>query len=125
MSSTTVTVVIDGEFGKRLRALVSTSLWIVDSTTSLDALRRIRQSESSFRATTFRAGSGSASEELADLLPTVDLHHGVFSQTPRYDRLLIYGARPNQAVLAALSSIGFALEIATADGFSAVRSPSA
>jgi hypothetical protein len=123
--ASTVTVVLDGEFGERMRAFESASLWIVDSATNLDALQYIRRADPTYRPTTFRDAPGGSGELLAKLLPTVDLHHGEFSQSPPYDRLDVYGARPNHAVQAALASIGFEVQTPTAEGFVAVRSPSA
>jgi hypothetical protein len=123
--SPTVTVVLDGEFGERMRSLEPASLWIVDSATNLDALQRIRRTDPTFRPTTFRDGPGSPSDFFANLLSTIDLHHGEFSQSPPYDQLDVYGARPNHAVQAALAAIGFEIQAPTAEGFVAVRSPSA
>jgi hypothetical protein len=123
--SSTVVVVLDGEFGERMGEFESASLWIVDSATNLDALQNIRRTDPTFRPTTFRDAPESPSECFADLLPTIDRHHGEFSQSPPYDRLEVYGVRPNHSVQAALSSIGFEAKAPTAEGFVAVRSPSA
>ncbi len=60
-------------------------------------------------------------EVFTDLLDTIDLHHGSLSQDPPYDRIEVYGARPNQAVMTALEAIGFAVRAPTADGFTAER----
>ena len=117
----TVTVVLDGEFGDRVRELAG-PLWIADSATNVDAIRIARRDNPAFRPTTFRDDpSRPQSDVLATLLPTIDLHHGELSQDPPYDRLVVYGARPNHAVRAILADFGFRVEEELSEGFSASR----
>jgi hypothetical protein len=126
VSETTVTVVLDGEFGERIREFDPASLWFVDSATNLDALQLVRRSDPEFRPTTFRDSPGRSREEvLRGVLSTVELHHGRYSQDPPYDHLVVYGARPNHEVRATLEEIGFRVDSPTAEGFTASRAPSA
>jgi len=121
--ATLVTVIMDGEFGDRMDELTGADdVWLLASATNLDALERYRRAHPDLRVTTFQESvGGPPAEELVDLLPTIALHHGEYSQQPPFDRLQVHGCKANHLVLAGLESIGFRLEGPTAYGFAAIR----
>ena len=118
----TVLIVVDGEFGDQLFSVALDSpIWIADSPTNVSVTEELRRTGRGDMITTFRYDhTRSGSEALADILPTIDLHHGSLSQDPPYRRVEVVGARPNHAAKKALADIGFELESLTTRGFVAV-----
>jgi hypothetical protein len=123
--SSTVVLILDGEYGDRLEPQPDTAIWLLGSATNVDALERLRRTAPGIDVTTFRDRPGSVAKDFAALLPDIELHHGARSQEPPFARLVVYGARPNQTVLHALAAHGFALDAPTSDGFVASRVPAA
>lgn len=119
--SATVLVIMDGEYGDGLSPAPDSAVWLLDSATNLDAWERLRRVHPDFAVTTFRDGVGPLPDRFAAMLPTIDLHHGEYSQPEPYRRLEVHGIRPSQVVRHALAEIGFSVETLTADGFTAIR----
>jgi hypothetical protein len=73
--------------------------------------------------TTFTVGEQDSAESmLLQVLPEVDLHHGVYSHVPPWDTLEIYGAAVTPAVREALDELGIIQYIPTPYGFACSRS---
>ena len=58
--------------------------------------------------------------KLVDILPVGEEHHGRFSCNPPFQRLVVYGARLNEAAWQSLALIALQPEVATVDGFTAI-----
>ena len=118
-----IAIIVDPEFGERLGALAAEQVvWVTDSATNRAAAERLWRVPLAHAMTTFRFDETvSRPATFAAILPVVNEHHGGASCVPPYQRLTVYGARPNATVRAALTAIGFELEGVTADGFTARR----
>jgi len=120
--SPAVAVIVDGEFGDRVVPVsASGALWIAGSATNQAAVDRLRRHDTPYEISVFQYDPGlSGAEALAGILPVVDLHHGRYSCDPPFQRLVVYGARLNEAALHALALIDFEPEAANVDGFTAI-----
>ncbi|MDY0357593.1 MAG: hypothetical protein RBR19_17055 [Sedimentisphaerales bacterium] len=119
-----VHVVVDPEYGERLRELpVDEPVWVVASEVNrlvVQALWRERADVTSFRFTPQAAPE----DRLVSILSTVDLHHGEFSHDPPYSVLNIIGVEWSPAIQDEFDSFGLNRFEATAEGFVAMRTPS-
>ncbi len=120
--SSEVAVVVDPEFGDRLSTLADQRcVWVAESATNRAAAERLLRGTAAYMVTTFRFNQTAPLPEVfAEILPVVDEHHGILSCNPPYQRIAVYGARPNGTARAALAAIEFELEAETADGFTAI-----
>ncbi len=120
--SSQVAVVVDPEFGEQLALLADQQcVWIADSAINRTVTERLWREKPAYAVTTFRFDStASRGDIVASILPVVDVHHGALSCHPPYNRIAVYGAEPDAAVLAALSMVDFALEASMPNGFTAI-----
>ena len=118
---TTVTIVLQREFGEKLTALASEShVWAVD-TPSNRTVAEQHWAEGDRRITTFRFDQdGSNSDICLDILDTVDLHHKYSSEGP-YQVVEVIGSKLNRSLKTALTKLGFPNLEKTAEGFRASR----
>ena len=119
--ATTVAIVLDRQFADRLRLLDAPDIWVIRSPANTAVTDHLRVAGFTSRVTTFADYLEPEAEAFDELLRTVDLHHGEFSQSPPYDRLEVYGLAFDDAAQEALGGIGFAVEALTASGFTARR----
>lgn len=128
MSKGIVAVVLDPEYGHHLAVLAGDKpVWIVDTPANRAAAESVWASKSTKTAdlsvTTFQVESGSSAEaRLAGVVPTVDLHHGEYSQNPPYVGIEVFGARPTPEVRQVLREFGMGIITERPDGFLATRS---
>lgn len=144
MDSYHVILVVDREFGARLRELPEgTPAWIVDSVGNYPAIAADREERkkknhqtglTSFRDCLQLSSAGLA----ASMIATIDEHHGVHSCQPSFSRLTVIGAGLDSTLAASLEEIGFHFvyardsaldfaknEVPNAEGWSATSSPPA
>ena len=119
--SETVVVVFDRDFAHRLDELMGRDSWIVGSPVNSPAIEQIWKTDRDFSVTVFKDYGEPLEDAFDEILATVDLHHGEFSEDPPYRRVEVFGVQPDQPALASLARFGFELEAATRDGFVARR----
>lgn len=128
VSGHTVWVIVDREFGEQLDELPHREpAWVVQSFKNSAAAARLQAERVSSShldgITTFVDDPSARPEELlADILATIDLHHGEYSSKPPYSRILVHGARLTPIVAQALREFGFDKYQPTLNGFVAERS---
>jgi hypothetical protein len=123
-----VVVVVDPEFGSRLRELQAGSpVWVTMSPTNEAIVRSLWASAPASTThldgiTGFRHDARRSPEDqfLAEL-STIDLHHGPYSAKVPYDALRVIGCKLTCGVRDALTECGFQAIEETADGFLARR----
>jgi len=121
-----VTVVVDPEFGSRLRDIPSCEpSWVVDSVTNHPVIQEIwreRKAEYPCGMTSFKFDSKESPEGwLISELDTIDLHHGEYSQETPWTVLNVIGAKWTDSIGRALSRLGFRRDQETSEGFTAIR----
>jgi len=121
-----VAIVVDPNFGERLIQLAAElHVWAVDSPANRTAAERIRATPGAANSlergiTMFGAALGAAPERVvADILATVDLHHGVYSHTPAWSIVHVYGAPISPSLRLALRELGFSEAREFPEGFTA------
>lgn len=123
----TAIVVVDREFGERLKTLQSeVPVWIIDTPVNTPVARLLwneRPERTDLDGiTTFQAPKSASSEEvLLSILDTVHLHHGQYSADPPYTVVEILGASPTEKVRSELGKHGFDAFEPTPAGFRATR----
>jgi hypothetical protein len=122
VSSPTVWVVVDREFGERLENLpIHEEVWVVRSPANSAAAARLRKSRSGI--TTFSHDSGATPDELlVDILGTIDMHYGGHVPTRPCFKMKAHGARLTKIVEKALSEFGFDKFQSSPDGLFAEKS---
>jgi len=126
-----VAVVLDPDFGDRLRGLsAGMPVWIAEIPSNRVAAEAAWASRPVGThldgVTTFRVDRSLTPEAwLVDILPTVDLHHGDYSHDPPYAGVAVFGANPTPEVRAALVEFGLVNVVERPGGFLATRSPAA
>ncbi|MCR5888986.1 hypothetical protein LRS06_14660 [Hymenobacter sp. J193] len=103
-ASRTVHLIQDPLFGNKLATIpVFDAVWILDSVENRYAVAELRKA-SLRQFTLFQV------QAMDDLLYMIELHHGVDSQTPAFQQLIIWGYKPEESLLrACLESIDFQL----------------
>jgi hypothetical protein len=103
-----IAVVVDPTFGLDLMELVARMpVWIADTPGNAAAIRRARALGRG-SLTTFTVDRGAAPEAwVTDIVDVVDLHHGVHSQDPPYERIEVHGARLSESLREVLGELGF------------------
>jgi len=119
-----VAIVLDHDFGDRLGPLSERyPVWAVGSATNRQVAGEIWRTRPSVSLTTFQySPEDPVTRTLAEILPTVDEHHGQYSAPEPWTHLIVLGARANTATRDAVAGIGFTIIEETVDGFIAVRS---
>ncbi len=129
MNAYRVHVVLDAEYGERLRTLPNGEpVWIVGSAVNraaCEALWKERGPESYLDGyTTFNYNeSATAEEQFLSILGEVDLHHGEVSHDPPYSILHVVGARWTSEIEDALFEYGLRRQSHDSSGFVAERTP--
>ena len=121
-----VLIVLDPNFGERLRAVWpgDSPIWIAMSPANEPVLRSL-SAPSGVAHTVFRHDPHRAPEdELLSLLNTIELHHGPYSARPPYDALMVIGAKPTFELRQAMFELGLSVYEETSDGFKARRNGS-
>jgi len=127
----TVTIVVDPEFGDRLYAVAKeTPVWIVDTPVNRAATEVVRAQNPEHHhpggVTTFQIARNATPEEwCANILATVDLHHGEYSHDPPYTVVEVIGAPLTIRLRQTFSEYELNAFVEKEDGFGASRSISA
>jgi hypothetical protein len=118
-----VAIVLIPDFAAELEGLARRMpVWVVDTPANRAAADRLRRASPDLDLTVFRAAPGYAPEEIcADVLGTVELHHGPYSRDPPCGALEVVGAAASPRVREALSAEGFAVVAERPGGFVATR----
>ncbi len=110
-----VAVVVDPDFGERLKELAERMhVWVVDTPANRAVVQRIRSTmlgpSIERGVTVFRANPDQSPDEwAAHVLDMVELHHGEYSHDPAVSIIEIHGAPPTHEIRAALSELGFTI----------------
>jgi hypothetical protein len=122
-----VSVVLDREFGPRLRGLLDTGpVWAVDSPANRDSAHKLwlefPARDHLDGVTVFKAGADSSpGQMLIDEMETIDMHHGVYSADPAYTVFRVIGCELQPEIRETLAKFGFDSFSHTDDGFEATR----
>jgi hypothetical protein len=124
-----VALVVDPEFGDRLRVLSSRlHVWIVDSPCNRPAAEAIWIAKAAGEGysneagvTTFEAVGATAEDWCIGIIDSVDDHHNSSSHNPGYTVLEVYGAAQSQRIRESLKELGFVRFIDTPEGFNAKK----
>jgi hypothetical protein len=129
MSDSRVIIVMDREFGGRLRLLPEEiPAWVVDSPENHEVIVELWQSRKrwseSGALTSFVDQPGAAPEQhLISLLDTIDLHHGRYSQKNPWNIAQVVGARPLPKLIEAMNALGFCSHSESREGLEFQRKP--
>ena len=124
IDSTTVAIVLDPQFGGELQQLAARMpVWIVDSAVNRSPIEaewtRRRHDGAEREVTVFRMIEGmTPADHVVAMLRTIEEHHGPRVQTPPFRTLVVVGAEPTPAVVAAIRKLGGGEPVATPEGFS-------
>jgi hypothetical protein len=107
-----VTVVVDPEFGIRLRELLTEeAIWIVDSLTNAPVAQTIwkeKEAGAETELTVFKVDpNGTPEDWLISELATIDLHHGEYSHDPAWSILNVMGVSWSDRIARELADLGF------------------
>jgi len=119
-----VFVVVDKEYGERLRELAPRgAVWIIDTPQNRAAAQKLwaapQNASQLDGVTTFKSEATSPEKAFLNALDTVDLHHGSHSSAPPYTELEVIGALLTEQVKSKLRPYGFAEFSSTPSGFRA------
>ena len=120
----TVAIILDPDFGAQLSELASRMpVWVVDTPGNRASIEsewaRRRRDGAERELSVFRMIDGlSPADHIAALLRTIDAHHGVSSDDGPFETLLVFGATPDAAPVAAIRVLGGGDPVATSVGFS-------
>jgi hypothetical protein len=118
-----VHVVVDPEYGERLRDLpVGEPVWVIDSEDNHPVIRALWREhkglDESTGITSFKYNPDSTREDwLIAEVSTIDLHHGECSHDPPYSVLNVIGVTWSRVIQEELDRFGFGGHEATGDGF--------
>jgi hypothetical protein len=119
-----VALVLDREFGARLADLArDVHVWAVRSAADEDAATRVWATpprHSQLSVTLFDASDHTAEEACADILSTIDEHHGEYSDDRALDAMEVSGVGLTQRIEDELAALRFDAEPSD-QGFIAVR----
>ncbi len=122
-----VALVLDPDFGERLRPLAERMhVWIVGTACNRQVAEMIWAEHATHSlehgVTTMNPeGCGSPEGLFPIMLDEVDVHHGEYSYDPVWTVLHVYGVEPTDTVLAALAAYGATEIERTPDHFVATR----
>jgi hypothetical protein len=121
-----VTVVVDPQFGTRLRDLpAGEPCWVVDSAENHPVIASLWQNLKTGDAdgiTSFKVDSGGTPEDwLISELGAIDLHHGEYSHNPPWSVLNAVGVPWSDRIARGLAQFGFTHHADTELGFEARR----
>jgi hypothetical protein len=121
-----VTIIVDPEFGDRLR-MVATPVWIADTPVNRAAAKSVwsetPNASHTNGVTTFKIDPNSTPDEwCAGILDVVDIHHDEYSHTPPYSVIEVIGTRLTTGLRKAFAQYGLKEFVKGADGFQASHS---
>ena len=123
-----VTVVLDPDFGDKLRALpAGEPVWAVDTPANRavgEAIWRERPEESSKDGLTlFKVDPDeSPSAWLVQVIPDINLHHGEYSHAPPYSVVAVIGVTATTTIRETFADYGLGTIVEHPGGFQASRS---
>jgi hypothetical protein len=120
MASTRVALVLDPDYGERLRELATQmAVRIIDSPTNKAVARELweRNPNAEHMITTFKEPSVRAETCSEGLMENIELHHGHHSQTPALRELEVVGLKLTPTVQKVLTDFGFAFKERTIAAF--------
>ncbi len=123
----TVHVVVDPEFGERLREIpLGEPVWIADTEVNrpaYEAVGRERNPESHLVGlSSFKVERAARPEDwLISELAEIELHHGEYSHDPPWSRINVIGAKWTERIQKELARFGFTAHRATREGFEATK----
>lgn len=119
----TLALVLDRNAGERLLALSEdTHIWAIESPRNREAAVQVwSRPGRDLSMTLFHADSTRPDEIAAEMLETIELHHGEVSQIHRYLRLDVHGSTLTPALREALAEYAFLRIELTPEGFIARR----
>ena len=124
-----VAIVVDSQFGAHLRELNAVyPVWAVDSTANRETATELwggGEAERRDRGLTlFRAEEGgSPADWCAEIIGTVEEHHGAYSHNPPVTVIEVYGTAATPALREAFAEYGFNEVVNTANGCRARSRP--
>ena len=121
-----VAVVLDREFGPRINELLEVGpVWIIDSSINRDSAQKIwaefPERNHLNGVTIFTAPELDPSQTFIYEMPTIDLHHGMYSADPAYTVVRVFGCTLKPEVQESLAEFGFDSFECTDEGFNATR----
>jgi hypothetical protein len=121
-----VSVVLDREFGPRINELLEAGpVWIVDSPINRTSVEKTWAEFPDLNhlngVTIFTAPELDPSQTFIYEMPTIDLHHGVYSADPAYIVVRVFGCALKPEVQESLAEFGFDSFEYTDEGFNATR----
>jgi hypothetical protein len=121
-----VSVVLDRKFGSRISELLEDGpVWVVDSPINRDSAEKAWAEFTKHNhlngVTVFTATERDPSQTLIYEMPTIDLHHGVYSADPAYTIIRVFGCTLITEVQESLAEFGFNSFDRTDEGFNATR----
>jgi hypothetical protein len=120
-----VSIIVDPEFGNRLQIVANeTPVWIVDSPLNKSAAEDLWKShrKQSYLdgVTTFHVEPNSTPEKwCANIIGTVDEHHGEYSHDPPYSIVEVIGVKLTTRLRHAFEECGLNEFVETTEGFEA------
>jgi hypothetical protein len=107
MNMSTVIVVLDPQVGENLAHLAEQApVWIVNTPSNVARVGPLR--DRGMNISTFKFDPRSSPEKIcADILETIELHHGSYSQDKAFEELRILGCVGTSELNEALAEIGF------------------
>ena len=119
-------MVLDREFGPRINELLEAGpVWIIDSPTNRNSVEKAWAEFPDLNhlngVTIFTAPELDPSETFIHEMPTIDLHHGVYSAAPPYTIVRAFGCILKPEVEESLAEFGFDSFECTDEGFNATR----
>src|ERR1044072_3667789 len=116
-AGSTVHVIVDAEYGERLRDLpADEAAWVADTSTNHPVIKSIWTSHAVI--TSFKVPADKTPEDwLLGVLDPVETHHGEYSQTPPYSILRVIGTVLTPRIRARLEQYDFVKFEDLADGF--------
>jgi len=125
MTTHTVGVVVDRNFGDRLLPIVRRlHVWVCDTPANREAAERAWASIptgavwNEAGATTFKVSENDSPVDMVlDRLTDIDLHHGEYSHDPAWSVVEVYGSKPIAALQQALQEFGVDTFRETPGGF--------
>ena len=126
----TVAIVVDPDYGAQLAALAArVHAWVVETGPNRAAAEQIRRDSPGFSfesgVTLFRPSGQGPVQDVADIIGTVDTHHGESSHVPPVSVLEVYGADAQPELRTVFARYGFTHLVDFAGGFRAISRPAA
>ena len=122
MSESRVIIIVDRDYGARLRLLPDElPAWVIDSPKNHPVIVELWESRKRWSQTgmlTSFVDQPDATPEycLISILDTIDLHHGAYSQKNPWSIAQVVGAEPFPEVAQAMNALGFLLHSESRDG---------